>query len=187
MGRTCGGRKESPHKTYKLFCSAVKQSGRQRKGPPEIIQKFRLRKWPISSADFPMTPMERTEHHFGPFWEKDFGQYPAAPSSPGPFGLLLICSEAKTYSQSQKFPRTAPTCFEQSKGSGKFGAPPQNGLLRTLCSFQKVLEGVSVYRVHRNALLVGQLSGLKVRRSKSAAKNPKITNCLIVVFWIVVF
>ena len=49
--------------------SAVKLRGRERKGPPEIIQKFRLRKWPISSADFPMTPLERT----GPFWEKDFG------------------------------------------------------------------------------------------------------------------
>ena len=29
-----------------------KQTGRERKGPPEIIQKFRLRNWPISSADF---------------------------------------------------------------------------------------------------------------------------------------
>ena len=28
------------------------------KGAPEIIQKFGLRNWPISSADFPMTPME---------------------------------------------------------------------------------------------------------------------------------
>ena len=34
--------------------SAVKQRGRERKGPPEIIQKFRLRKWPISSAYFPV-------------------------------------------------------------------------------------------------------------------------------------
>ena len=76
--------------------SAVKQRGRERKGPPEIIQKkIRLSKWPISSAEFPMTPMERREHHFGPFFfwgggEKDFGtNIPAAPSSPGPFGLLL--------------------------------------------------------------------------------------------------
>ena len=45
----------------------VKQRGRERKGPPEIIQKSRLRNWPISSADFPMNPMEETEHHFGPF------------------------------------------------------------------------------------------------------------------------
>ena len=35
-------------------------------GVPEIIQKFRLRNWLISSADFSMTPMEGTEHHFGP-------------------------------------------------------------------------------------------------------------------------
>ena len=27
--------------------SAVKQRGRERKGPPEMIQKFRLRNWPI--------------------------------------------------------------------------------------------------------------------------------------------
>ena len=39
--------------------SAVKQRGQERKGPPEIIQKFRLRNWPISSADFPMTPVDR--------------------------------------------------------------------------------------------------------------------------------
>ena len=51
----------------KLMQSAAQQRGRERKGPPEIIQKFHLRNWPISSADFPMTPMEGTEHHFGPF------------------------------------------------------------------------------------------------------------------------
>ena len=38
--------------------------------------------WPISSADFPMTPIERAEHHSGPFWEKDFGAI-----SGGPFFL----------------------------------------------------------------------------------------------------
>ena len=55
----------------------------------EIIQKYRLRKWPISSADFPMTPMERTEHHFGPFWEKDFGAI-----SGGPFFSWPLCFTA---------------------------------------------------------------------------------------------
>ena len=53
--------------------SAVKQKDRERKGPPETIQKFRLRNWTISSAHSPMTPMEGREHHFGPFLEKDFG------------------------------------------------------------------------------------------------------------------
>ena len=53
----------------KLRCSdsAVKQRGRERKGPPEIIQTFRLRNWPISSAAFPVTPMEGTDTVFGPF------------------------------------------------------------------------------------------------------------------------
>ena len=70
--------------------STVNRRGRERKGPPEIIQKFRLRKWPISSADFPMTPMEGTEHHFGLLGERRIlGPYPAAPSSPGPFVLPL--------------------------------------------------------------------------------------------------
>ena len=41
-------------------CSAVWQRGRERKGPPEIISES----GPIWSADFPMTPMGRTEHHF---------------------------------------------------------------------------------------------------------------------------
>ena len=40
--------------------------------PPKIAQKCRLRNWPISRADFPMTPMEGTEHHFGPFLGEGF-------------------------------------------------------------------------------------------------------------------
>ena len=72
-----------------LLKSAVNQTGRERKGPPEIIQKFCLRKWPISSADFPMTPMERAEHHSGPCWEKDFGAI-----SGGPFFSRPLCSTA---------------------------------------------------------------------------------------------
>ena len=50
-----------------VIFSSKNKRGRERKGPSEIIQKFRLRNWSISSADFPMTPMEGTEHHFGPF------------------------------------------------------------------------------------------------------------------------
>ena len=33
-----------------------------------------------------MTPMGRTEHHFGPFWEKDFGAI-----SGGPFFSRPLC------------------------------------------------------------------------------------------------
>ena len=50
--------------------SKVKGPG---KGPPEIIQKFCVRNWPISSAAFPMTHMEGTEQHFGPIQEQHFG------------------------------------------------------------------------------------------------------------------
>ena len=70
----------------------VKQRGRERKGPPEIIQKFRLRKWPISSADFPMIPMERAEHHIGPFWEKDFGAISGSPFLSRPLLFTPDCS-----------------------------------------------------------------------------------------------
>ena len=52
-------------------------------------QTFR-RLWPISSADLPMTSMERTEHHFGPFWEKDFGAI-----SGGPFSSRPLCFTAE--------------------------------------------------------------------------------------------
>ena len=69
-----------------FFSSKTKGPG---KGPPEIIQKFRLRNWQISSADFPMTPMQGTEHTLVLFKRRALGQYPAAPCSPGPFGLLL--------------------------------------------------------------------------------------------------
>ena len=49
--------------TFRIFFSS-KTKGPGEKGAPEIqiIQKFRLRNWPVSSADFPMTPMEGTEH-----------------------------------------------------------------------------------------------------------------------------
>ena len=69
--------------------SAVKQRGRERKGPSDIIQKFRLRKWPISTADFPMSPMEKTEHHFGPFCGKDFGAISGGPFFSRPLFLTV--------------------------------------------------------------------------------------------------
>ena len=67
-------------------------------GPPEVIQKFHLRKWPISSADFPMTPMERTKHHFGAFGEKDFGAI-----SGGPFFSRPLCFTADNHDLSAFF------------------------------------------------------------------------------------
>ena len=39
-----------------IASASSKGAGRER--APEIIQKFRLRSWPISRADFPMTVME---------------------------------------------------------------------------------------------------------------------------------
>ena len=76
----------------KSLISAEKQRGRERKGPPEIIQKVRLRKWPISSADFPMTPTERIKHHVGPFWEKDSGA-----TSGGPVFSRPLCFTAEDF------------------------------------------------------------------------------------------
>ena len=73
-------------------CLSSKTRGRERKGPPEIIQKCRLRKWPSSSADFPMTPVETTEHHCGPLWEKDFGAISSGPFFSRPLVLLLSFS-----------------------------------------------------------------------------------------------
>ena len=60
-----------------------------------------------------MTPMEKkTEHHFGPFWRRILGLYPAAPSSPGPFVLLLkivVCAKART------------ACIQKAHVSAVFG------------------------------------------------------------------
>ena len=75
----------------RVCVSSVQQRGRERKGQPEIIQRFRLRKWPISSADFPMTPMERAEHHFGPFWEKDLGAISGGPFFSWPLNFTAEC------------------------------------------------------------------------------------------------
>ena len=69
--------------------SAVKQRGRERKGPPKIIQKCRRRNWLISSADF-LWLLWKGQTPFWPlFRRRILGQYPAAPCSPGPFVLLL--------------------------------------------------------------------------------------------------
>ena len=70
-----------------LSDSAVNERGRERKGPPETIQKFCLRKWPISNADFPMTPMEQSTL-VALLERRMVGEYPAA-FAPGPFRLLL--------------------------------------------------------------------------------------------------
>ena len=62
-----------------MFYSAVKHCCRERKGPPEIISRnFTLRNWPISSADFPMAPMDPGRNYIRPppppphFGEKTF-------------------------------------------------------------------------------------------------------------------
>ena len=49
--------------------------------PPEIIQKFRRRKWPISSADFPSRPLRKGQSTIiWPSWgEKDFGAISGGP------------------------------------------------------------------------------------------------------------
>ena len=49
------------------------------------LRKFRLRKWPISSADFPLTPMEGTDTILALFRRRILGQH--SPCSPGPFVL----------------------------------------------------------------------------------------------------
>ena len=52
--------------------SAVKQRGRKMKQPPEIIQKLHLRKWPISSADFPYDSYGKNRAPFLPFLGEGF-------------------------------------------------------------------------------------------------------------------
>ena len=86
-GVNFGGESLRGPETLERQGSAINQRGRERKGTPEIIQKFRLRNWPISSADLRMTPMEGTAQHFGIFRTRILGQYPAASCSPGP----LVC------------------------------------------------------------------------------------------------
>ena len=84
-GRKCSFTLGSAHSTQTFVSNKTKGPGEEG-GPPEIIQKFRLRNWQISSADFPMTPMERAEHHFGSLGEQDFGAI-----SGGPFFSQPLC------------------------------------------------------------------------------------------------
>ena len=79
-----------------LGSSAVKQRGRERKGPPEIVQKYRLRNWPISSADFPSRLLWKGQSTILALLRRRIlGQYPAAPCSPGPIwftaDFCLVC------------------------------------------------------------------------------------------------
>ena len=68
-----------------------KPKGPGEKGAPtNHQQKLHLRNWPISSADFSMTPMEGQLLPFLLLRRRILGQYPAAPCSPGHFVLLLI-------------------------------------------------------------------------------------------------
>ena len=69
--------------------SAVKQRGRERKGPPRNHPEISSQKLADFECGFPMTPMEGTEHHLALFRRRILGQYPASPRSPGPFRLLL--------------------------------------------------------------------------------------------------
>ena len=68
--------------------SAIKQSGRERKGPPKIIPMFRLRNWPISSA-ISLWLLWMGPSTILALSGAGFGQIPAAPCAPSPFGLLL--------------------------------------------------------------------------------------------------
>ena len=73
------------------FPSSTTRGPGEKGAPRNHQQKFRLRNWPISSADFPMTPMQGTPL----VRRRILGQYPAAPCSPGPLGLLLILPKRK--------------------------------------------------------------------------------------------
>ena len=64
-------------------CSETKGPGE--KGAPEIIQKFRLRNWPVSGVDFPMTPMEGQTILALFLGEKDSGAISGGPCSPALF------------------------------------------------------------------------------------------------------
>ena len=64
-----------------------KTKGLGEEAAPEIIHKLRLRKWPISSADFSWPLWKEQSTGLAFFGRQILGQYLAAPSSPGPFVL----------------------------------------------------------------------------------------------------
>ena len=87
------------------FSSKTKGPGEEgaARNHPEISSHKKL----ISSADFPMTPMERTEHHFGPFCQKDFGAI-----SGGPLFSQPLCFTAEESSRTISASRASKSsCF----------------------------------------------------------------------------
>ena len=109
--------------SFALFGSQTK--GRERKGPPEIIQKFRLRRWPISSADFLRLLCKEQSTILAFLGRRLLGQYPAAPSSPDPFALLLICVHAQDFARlfdscGGSFPRTSKRISGQMSRAKSF-------------------------------------------------------------------
>ena len=64
-----------------------KTKGPGKEGAPRNHPEISSRKVADIECRFPgKTHMERTEHHFGPFWEKDFGAI-----SGGPFFFQPLC------------------------------------------------------------------------------------------------
>ena len=72
--------------------SAVNKGAGRGRGPQKSSTEISSQKAAVSSADFPMTPMERTDHDFGPFGRRIL-------SSPGPFVLLLNTDPNPTLSR----------------------------------------------------------------------------------------
>ena len=83
-------RRISNKKLRTMLSSKTKGPGE--KGAPGIIPKFRLRNWPILSGTI-----------LAIFGSRILGQNPAAPSSPGPFGLLVICVAKEFASEREWF------------------------------------------------------------------------------------
>ena len=105
-----------------------KTKGPGEKGPPRDHPEFRLRNSPISSADFPMTPLEGTEHHFGLFRRSICGNIRQPLVLPAPFVLLLTmaisgkargghCTSANLRSSARCISALAPSLTKEPRNS----------------------------------------------------------------------
>ena len=75
---------------YRAQIISSKKKGPGKKGAPRNHPEISSQKLADFECRFPYDSYGRTEHHFGPFLgEGLWGQYPAAPCSPGPFVLLV--------------------------------------------------------------------------------------------------
>ena len=95
---------QSRKRAESMASYSSKTKGPGEEGTPGNHPQISSQKVADFECRFPCDSHRKNRAQFGLFGRRILGQYPAAPSSPGPFGLLLIVLN----SSKQSGPRVGP-------------------------------------------------------------------------------